>query len=294
MAMIYQFDGKKVKELKDDKEIHAYNSLKDFIEDDILDDLFLDISHGHNYPPKINDEAVKKIILNYLLKEFSDFFKENNNSIEDHLLDKYVRTLNIKFKNIGKMLDKKIQEFVTSFVVESLESTGNLKNKKIGGDMFKTIKEARNFTAHLDSLASEIESLEGIAPEMKQHLAYRIDRLSDLIEISAVKEEKTAAIEKEAMGIGTGTWAYDEDESRYMSTFGGTGALKRDPDEPYMDKFTADQDGGDHKEVLTRHEPAEIRGDGQKAPQPSDNYNEAEVASNLKSTIKSLISARKK
>ena len=155
--------------------------------------------------------------------------------------------------------------------------------------MFKNVNEAKSFTAHLDALANEIESLGGIAPEMKQHLAYRIDRLSDLIEVSAVKEEKVAALNKDANGIGSGTWASDEDEARYMSTFGGTGALKRDPDENYMDQFVAD----DHKEVLNRKEPAEIREDGQKVPQPSDNYNEAEVASKLRNTVKSIVSKLK-
>ena len=33
--------------------------------------------------------------------------------------------------------------------------------------MFKSLKEARTFTAHLDALANEIESLEDISPEMR-------------------------------------------------------------------------------------------------------------------------------
>jgi len=144
--------------------------------------------------------------------------------------------------------------------------------------MFKTLKEARNFTAHLDALATEIEGLEGVSGEMRKHLAYRLDRLSDLIENSMSKE---AAVEKEANGIGHGAWAYDADEARYMSTMGGTGALEQDKDEPYMAEFKGD----DHSEVLNRKENMDISGAGKKVKQPSDDYKEAPVANNLRSTI---------
>jgi len=290
MSKVYRYDGKKVIEMEDDKEITTYKSLKDFIDEEMIDTLYMELSHGHNFPIHVNENSIKGIIQKNLLEELTEKF-EKNSEISDRDMSRFITNLERKFKTFGKKLNIDIEGFIYKVIPTYINNENNVK---IGGDMFKTIKEARSFTAHLDSLASEIEQIEGIAPEMKQHLAYRIDRLSDLIEVSALKEEKTAAIEKEAMGIGSGSWAYDEDEARYMSSFGGTGALKRDPDEPYMDKFTADQDGGDHKEVITRHEPTEIRQDGQKVPQPSDNYNEAEVAQNLRNTIKSMVAAKLK
>ena len=138
--------------------------------------------------------------------------------------------------------------------------------------MFKTLKEAKGFTSHLDALANEIQELNEITPEMRKHLAYRLDRLSDLVEKTSAQNEKVA------VGVGSGTWAFDADEAKYMSSFGGTGALKQDADEPYMAQFSND----DHKEVLNRKEPANIGGNGAKVPQPSDNYNEAEVVSKLR------------
>lgn len=147
--------------------------------------------------------------------------------------------------------------------------------------MFKNLKEAKNFTAHLDALANEIEALENVSTEMKKHLAYRIDRLSDLIESSM---EKEASVEKEANRIGDGAWVQDADED-YMKTMGGTGALKQDADEKYMEEFKGD----DHMEVLKRKENMDIAGDGKKVKQPSDNYNEKEVADKIKSLIKSMI-----
>ena len=115
---------------------------------------------------------------------------------------------------------------------------------------------------------------------MRKHLAFRLDRLSDLIESSAANKE--ASVNKEANGIGDGAWLYDEDEARYMKTMGGTGALKRDADEDYMDEFKGD----DHKEVLEREEPKQIKGDGAKVKQPSDDYNEAAVAKKLNAVVK--------
>ena len=152
-----------------------------------------------------------------------------------------------------------------------------------GGNMFKNVKEARNFTAHLDALANEIEGLAEVSPEMKKHLAYRLDRLSDLIEASA------SSMEKQANGVGQGAWMQDEDE-KYMQTMGGTGALKQDKDEPYMDEFKGD----DHMEVLKRKENMDIAGDGKKVKQPSDDYNEKAVASRIKTMVKDMLKKQDK
>ena len=164
--------------------------------------------------------------------------------------------------------------------------------------MFKTVKEAKNFTAHLDALANEIEDLKEVNPEMKKHLALRLDRLADLIESASAMKEKAcgeacekvdADMEKKAYGMGSGTWAQDADEP-YMNTFGGTGATKQDADEPYMAQYVGD----DHKEVLNRKEPPMISGDGAKVPQPSDNYNEAAVAQQLKGMVQNVMAKMKK
>ena len=214
-------------------------------------------------------------------------------------------------KSLKESLEKKAEEFFTKFFEEKGEATGYevdkaanqlikeytgygddlhdeilksietklSKNKVNGGaNMFKSIKEARNFTAHLDALANEIEGLDGVSNDMRKHLAFRLDRLSDLIENSMSKD---AAVEKEANGVGSGSWAYDADEASYMSSMGGTGALEQDADEKYMAEFKGD----DHKEVLERKENMDIGGAGKKVKQPSDDYKEAPVANNLRSTI---------
>jgi len=210
-------------------------------------------------------ESLKKIAEEYFVK----FFKEKGEATP-YEVDKAANQLIKEFTGYGDELHDEI--------LKSIESKLS-KNKVNGGDnMFKSLKEARNFTAHLDALANEIEGLEGVGTEMRKHLAFRLDRLSDLIESSMSKE---AAVEKEANGIGSGSWAYDADEARYMSTMGGTGALERDADEKYMDEFKGD----DHKEVLERKENMDINGAGKKVKQPSDDYKEAPVANNLRSTI---------
>jgi len=217
-------------------------------------------------------ESLKKVAEEYFVK----FFKENGEATP-YEVDKAANQLIKEFTDYGDELHEEI--------LKSIESKLS-KNKVNGGDnMFKSLKEARNFTAHLDALANEIEGLEGVGTEMRKHLAFRLDRLSDLIETSMSKD---ASVEKEANGIGSGSWAYDADEARYMSTMGGTGALEQDADEKYMAEFKGD----DHKEVLERKENMDINGAGKKVKQPSDDYKEAPVANNLRSTILKVLKSK--
>jgi len=188
----------------------------------------------------------------------------------------------------ANQLIKEYTEYGDSLHDEILKSIENKlsKNKVNGGDnMFKSLKEARNFTAHLDALANEIQGLDGVGQEMRKHLAFRLDKLSDLIESTTAKD---ASVSKEANGVGQGAWAYDADEARYMGTMGGTGALERDADEKFMEEFK----GADHMEVLKRKENMDINGGGKKVKQPSDDYNEKAVASNLRSTILKVLKKR--
>jgi len=212
---------------------------------------------------------LKKSLEEVISSNFIKFFKEKGEATP-YEIDKSANLLIKEYTDYGDELHDEI--------LKSIESKIN-KNKVNGGDnMFKSQKEARNFTAHLDALANEIEGLGGVSNEMRKHLAFRLDRLSDLIENTTTKE---ATVNKEANGIGQGAWAYDEDEARYMTTMGGTGALEKDSDEPYMEEFKGD----DHMEVLKRKENMDINGAGKKVKQPSDDYNEKTVATNLRSTI---------
>lgn len=217
-------------------------------------------------------DSLKKLTEEYFVK----FFKEKGEATP-YEVDQAANQLIKEFTDYGDELHDEI--------LKSIENKLN-KNKVNGGDnMFKTLKEARNFTAHLDALANEIEGLDGVGTEMRKHLAFRLDRLSDLIETSMSKD---AAVEKEANGIGGGAWAYDADEASYMSTMGGTGALEHDADEKYMAEFKGD----DHKEVLERKENMDIGGAGKKVKQPSDDYKEAPVANNLRSTILKVLKSK--
>jgi hypothetical protein len=228
-----------------------------------------------NYTSVHTTPALKKELKESLEKEateyFTKFFKEKGEAtaIEvDNAANQLINT----YTDYGDELHEEILKLI--------ESKLSKKNKVNGGDdMFKSLKEARNFTAHLDALANEIEGLDGVGSEMRKHLAFRLDRLSDLIENS---------MSKQANGVGSGAWAYDADEARYMSTMGGTGALEKDKDEPYMDTFK----GADHKEVLERKENTDINGAGKKVKQPSDDYKEGPVANNLRSTILKVLNKK--
>jgi len=222
---------------------------------------------------------LKGVLEKEAVSSFTKLFKEKKGELSVTELDKAISDLVKIYTKYGEELHTEILQSIKS----------KLNKSKIGGDMFKTLKEAKEFTTHLDALASEIQTLEEISPDMRTHLAFRLDRLSDLIEVSADKDEKKASLEKEANGVGSGAWAYDEDEARYMSSFGGTGALKRDADEPYMDEFLGD----DHKEVLERKEPMAIKDDGAKVPQPSDNYKEAPIAQKLRGIVKEVMKQMK-
>ena len=195
-------------------------------------------------------------------EEFEKFQKD----IESKFDDEFEENLS---KQVGKILINEINSFFG-------------KKTATEETMFKTIKEAKAFTAHLDALANEIESLNDVSPEMKKHLAYRLDKLSDLIEGTS----KEASVDKEANGLGDGAWAYDKDEERYMKTMGGTGSLEGDKDEAhYMSQFKGD----DHQEVLNRKEPKEIAGGSAKVKQPSDDYKEAPVANKIRSMVEKII-----
>lgn len=277
MSSLYVLNGTKVQELDvNHKEVDSWNSLEDFILDELnlREDLLLELL---NYVEGVfstpNDKKViKEYVKEYLVTNFKKLFAQNKNEISSKILDKHIRVLEKLFKDFGEQLYDQTLLCIN-------DKVRKLLNMKLGGDMFKNLKQAKAFTAHLDSLANEIESLAEVSPEMKKHLAYRLDRLSETIEAAA------SAYEKKANGVGQGALAYDADEARYMETMGGTGALKRDADEPYMDNYLGD----DHKEVITRKEPVEIKGDGQKIPQPSDNYNEQEVANKLKGVVKEVM-----
>ena len=275
MKPVYKLVGKKVLELEGDKEVHAFDSLHEFL----IDEMELDQSLSNIFETSCDDlsnlmdsTTLEESIATYVCSHFEEIFKGNSDTLSEMAFKKEEKSLERKFKEFGKELYNKTKESLESNIKTLLgNKTAN------GGNMFKTIKEAKTFTAHLDALANEIESLDGVSGEMKKHLAYRLDRLSDLIETSSFQTEK------KANGIGAGAWAQDSDE-KYMNTFGGTGVLVGDSDESsYMKEFKGD----DHQEVLNRKEPAG------KVKQPSDNYNEGEVAKKLRSTIKSIMAELK-
>jgi len=255
-----------------DEKGNELGTLLDFLESfsEIVGSMKMELTNytsAHTTPSlrKGLKESLEKIVES----NFAKFFEEKGEATAFEI-DKAANQLIKEYTGYGDELHDEI--------LKSIESKLS-KNKVNGGDnMFKSLKEARNFTAHLDALANEIEGLDGVSNEMRKHLAFRLDRLSDLIESSTNKE---ASVEKEANGIGGGAWAYDADEARYMSTMGGTGALEQDADEKYMAEFKGD----DHKEVLERKENMDINGAGKKVKQPSDDYKEAPVANNLRSTI---------
>ena len=245
--------------------------LVEYLEDegDLVSNLkatLLEYTNTHSHPEA--KEKIRKQVSDKIETTYKKAF-EGKEEIDEKSFFKIEKTLYKEFKKISKELYSDIDKLIDSKLN---------KNVTGGVEMFKTIKEAKSFTAHLDALANEIQSLEGVSTEMSQHLAYRIDRLSDVI-------EKTA-YGKEANGVGSGAWLYDQDEARYMSTMGGTGALEGDADESrYMSQFKGD----DHKEVLERKETMEIKEGGPKKKQPSDNYNEGEVARRLKATVQKVI-----
>jgi len=245
--------------------------LIEYLEDDgnLISNLkanLLEYTNTHTHPEA--KEKIRKMVSDKVSVVFKKAFEGKKELKENEFL-KIEKTLYKEFKKIGEELYSDIDNLITK----------KLNKNVTGGDeMFKTLKEAKSFTAHLDALANEIESLDGVSNDMRKHLAYRIDRLADVI-------EKTA-FDKEANGIGSGSWLYDSDEARYMSTMGGTGVLEGDSDEShYMKHFKGD----DHKEVLERQETMEIKEGGPKKKQPSDNYNEADVARRLKATVQKVI-----
>jgi len=281
MNRLYKYDDGKIVAFEDGKEVETFKSLEEFLEDyDIIDELEMTLAPAYTdlLANQKEKEPAEKIIKEYALKNFTKFFKEMGGEAKGFQIDKKQKQLVKDCKESEKFLYDDIRKNVYLNVNKVLNKTVT------GGDMFKNLKEAKSFTAHLDALANEIEALEGISTDMKKHLAYRLDRLSDLIEGSP----KEASMEKEAIGVGSGAWAYDEDEAKYMSSFGGTGALKQDADEKYMAEFKGD----DHKEVLERKENFDIAGDGKKVKQPSDDYNEKEVATKLKAMVKSLLKSK--
>lgn len=194
------------------------------------------------------------------LTNYSDVYHSSsdknklNSLIENHLNIHFTKIMGdkeIAYEDLEKEVDKEISKFkkhsqeIEETIRNKTESI--FKETKTGGDeMFKNLKEAKMFTAHLDALATEIQNLEDVSPEMRTHLAYRLDKLSDLIEESTM--------DKQANGMGHGAWEQDSDED-YMKTMGGTGALEHDKDESFMEEFA----GADHMEVLKRKEPSAVR-----------------------------------
>jgi hypothetical protein len=263
-----------------------YGKLIEFLESDfdLVSALKQELTFYTNVFHSSKDrEHVRKLIEDHLEDHYTALF-EDKDELDDQDIDREGRKLIKNFKNHSKDLEKLIRNQIDSI----------FKKTKTGGeDMFKNLKEAKLFTSHLDALASEIESLEDVSTDMRKHLAYRLDRLSDLIEGASANKE--ASMEKEANGVGSGSWAYDQDEARYMSSMGGTGSLEGDSDESrYMNLFKS-QSGlaADHQEVLKRTEPSQIMGAGARAKQPSDNYNEQEVANKLRSYVKKAMAKLK-
>jgi hypothetical protein len=280
MKPVYKLVGDKVVEFDGEKEVHSYENCNDLFNDDLElgEELAHELESGaQDFAYMMDSKKLVKEASAFVCKHFEEILKKKG-SISELEYKKEASKLSDKFNDFGV----KLYNEAKSNLENNLKNF--LGNKTVnGGNMFKTIKEAKTFTAHLDALANEIESLEGVSSEMKKHLAYRLDRLSDLIETSSFQAEKTAN------GIGSGAWAQDKDE-KYMDTFGGTGALMGDSDESkYMKEFKGD----DHKEVLERKEPGEIAGAGAKKKQPSDSYNEGEVAKKLRETIKSIMAELK-
>lgn len=280
MKTVYKLVGEKIVEFDGEKEVHTYDDCNDLFNADLElgDELAHEIESGaQDFAYMLNSKKLAKEASTFVCDHFGAILKKKG-SISELEYKKEASKLRDKFNDFGVKLYNEAKE--------NLEN--NLKiflgNKTVnGGNMFKTVKEAKTFTAHLDALANEIEALDGVSTDMKKHLAYRLDRLSDLIETSS------SQMEKQANGMGSGAWAQDKDE-KYMDTFGGTGSLEGDADESkYMKEFKGD----DHQEVLNRKEPSEIAGAGAKKKQPSDSYNESEVASKLRATIKNIMAELK-
>ncbi|MDB4330300.1 hypothetical protein N9948_01115 [bacterium] len=262
-----------------------YGSVVDFLEDeyDLVTALKQELTNYTNvYHGNQEKNDLRKKIGTDVEKHFNEVFKKDE-ELDENEIDKEMRKMTRKYKEYGSNIENLIRKEVTNI----------FKKSKTGGDdMFKNLKEAKMFTAHLDSLANEIENLDDVSTDMRKHLAHRLDRLSDLIEGTLARKE--AAMDKEANGVGSGSWAYDQDEARYMSSMGGTGALKRDADEDYMNLYKSQAGlAADHQEVLKRTEPAKIQGAGAKVKQPSDNYNEAAVANKLRDYVKKAMTKLK-
>lgn len=279
MKSVYKMVDNKIVEFDGDKEVHTYKDCNELFNRGfkLADSLTHEFESGaEDLAHMINSSKLKKDVATFVCKHFEKFFKSKKGSITELEYEEEAEKLEDLFNKHGVELYNNAKETLEKNI------TKILGNKTVnGGNMFKTIREAKTFTAHLDALANEIESIDGISNDMKKHLAYRLDRLSDLIETSSYQNEKTAN------GIGAGAWEQDKDE-KYMSTFGGTGALMGDSDEAkYMKEFKGD----DHQEVLNRKEPGEIAGAGAKKKQPSDNYNEAEVAKKLRDSIKNIMAS---
>lgn len=227
-----------------DDEGEDYGSVIEFLESeyDLVEDLnMLLLTYTDVYHTSSDKKDLIKKIKEFLNDHFVKFFK-NKEKVSYSTMDREVKTLIRSVKKHSESTENLIRNHISSF----------FKKKTGGVDMFKNLKEAKMFTAHLDALASEIEGLEGVSPDMRKHLAYRLDKLSDVIEQAASNKE--ASVEKEAVGVGRGALEHDADEA-YMKTFGGTGALQREADEPYMDLFL----GADNAEVMRRQEPADVR-----------------------------------
>lgn len=215
-----------------------YGEIPNFLEKEfgLVSEIFAEVTNYSDvYHSSSDKNQLINLIKNYLENKFKKIISDKEISYED-LEEAYEEELE-NFKKHSQEIEKVIREKTESI----------FKETKTGGDkMFKNLKEAKLFTAHLDALANEIQNLEDVSEEMRTHLAYRLDKLSDLIEESTM--------DKQANGMGHGAWKHDEDEP-YMATMGGTGALQHDMDEPYMEHFK----DADHMEVLKRKEPAAVR-----------------------------------
>lgn len=280
MKTTFKLDKGKILELQDGEEVRSFPSVENFLnheEIDFVKDCYSAFdTHFMKYVSipssseagvelELDEKKATKKIEEYLIEHFEKFFEKHKEVDEKGITDEFER-LEKELITFGETLGKATLKEIEKTLKDKLVT--HFHQPKTGGDMFKTIKEAKAFTAHLDALATEIEELSDVSPEMKKHLAYRLDRLSDMIEGTS----KEASVNKGANGIGQGAWVQDEDE-KYMNTMGGTGALEGDKDEAvYMNQFKGD----DHREVL------DIADGGKK-------YNEGAVAKKIRETVRNMM-----
>lgn len=265
--MAYTLKGENI--FEDDKDkgslIDFLDNEYDVVENGLYSLLNKSEIYGRKEKKKVEDQ-IEELVIDH----FKSFFKKNTEVDEDMLedeVDKIIENLDGHGKGLKNMNDDYIQKLLKNKHTDKKISNDN--NTAGGNEMFKNMKEAKLFTAHLDSLASEIESLADVSPEMRKHLAVRLDKLSDLIEKSAGSAEKLFVVEtvegdsdensymkefntdnfKEVEKVA-GAIEYDKNEP-YLKNVGDGNVIESDSDEKYMNNFNDDN----HSQVIERKTP---------------------------------------